>query len=181
LALQLAQCGVKTLILSARKQPELEQVSTQCQEKAPTFDVQVMVLLADLSDKASVAKLAKEALELCPTGVDVLINNGGVSSRSNFVDTSIEIDEKVMQINFLAGAALAKAVVPGMIQKGEGAIIWISSVQGLLAIPSRTSYCASKHAVQGKTQQTSLSYCIFGSWPNVFASQYIMISCKRIL
>jgi hypothetical protein len=162
LALQLAQCGVKTLILSARKQPELEQVSTQCQEKASTSDVQVKIVLADLSDKSSVAKLAKEALEICPTGVDVLVNNGGVSSRSNFVDTSIEIDEKVMQINFLAGAALAKAVVPGMIQKGEGAVIWISSVCWLFRVERPIALPSMQYKVRLDKPASLYVYLVHG-------------------
>lgn len=99
-------------------------------------------------------------MALCDNGIiNVLINNGGVSSRSAFVDTDLAVDARIMQINFLAGAALAKAVVPTMmisssnssneknVQKNR--IIWISSVQGLVGIPHRSSYAASKFAVQG--------------------------------
>ena len=57
-----------------------------------------------------------------------------------------------MQINFFAGAAFAKALVPGMISKKQGRVIWISSVQGLVGIPNRSSYAASKFAVQGYTE-----------------------------
>ena len=166
LALQIATyCKPNKLILSGRKKEALKKIaeeckrglglsSTSCNSSTDTdldVDSIVHIVTADLSDKDSVRALGKSAVEICSGAVDVLINCGGVSSRSDFVDTKLEIDEKVMQINFFAGAALAKAVVPGMINNGSrgGKIIWISSVQGLLGIPSRTSYAASKFAVQG--------------------------------
>ena len=114
----------------------------------------VEIVACDLADGASVEKLAEESLRLAasrrqgrsPGGgdgdgwsgrggagavVDVLINNGGVSSRSSFLETRIDVDERVMRVNFLSGAALAKGLVPAMIGSGNGGrVIWISSVQG---------------------------------------------------
>lgn len=164
LALQLAACGVKTLILSARNPKALEPLVKQCRSEATAIHptIQIHCIACDLSDKASVATLGQEALKVLGGGggdnnnnnqiVDVLIHCGGVSSRSNFVDTALDIDEKVMQINFLSGASLCHALVPSMMAaaaSGGGKVIWISSVQGLVGIPSRTSYAASKFAVQG--------------------------------
>lgn len=127
LALQLAHCGVKTLILSARSQDLLQQVADDCH--GINSSTTIHTLPCDLSNPDSVTALGQEAVKL--SDVDILINNGGVSSRSRFVDTKPEVDAKVMQINFLSGASLAKAIVPGMIQRGYGSVIWISSVQGL--------------------------------------------------
>lgn len=128
LALQLAHCGVKTLVLSARSQASLQaDVADECQDISSTTAIHTVI--CDLSDTDSVTTLGKEAVKLCD--VDILINNGGVSSRSRFVDTKPEVDATVMQINFLSGASLAKAVAPGMIERNSGSIIWISSVQGL--------------------------------------------------
>ncbi|KAG7341407.1 2-deoxy-D-gluconate 3-dehydrogenase [Nitzschia inconspicua] len=158
LALQLASCGVKTLVLSGRKQEALEPIAKQCQEvkmnsvtSSSSTTTTILCLTCDLSDKDSVSKLGQDVLKACDNAVDVLIHCGGVSSRSNFVDTAFEIDETVMQINFLSGASLCHALVPGMMQNNGrgGRVIWISSVQGLVGIPSRTSYAASKFAVQG--------------------------------
>lgn len=161
LALQLAACGVKTLILSARKVEALEPLVKQCHNLAAEKAIQIHCITCDLSDKESVARLGQEALKVLGGGgdnnnnndqiVDVLIHCGGVSSRSNFIDTALDIDEKVMQINFLSGASLCHALVPSMMAapSGGGKVIWISSVQGLVGIPSRTSYAASKFAVQG--------------------------------
>jgi dehydrogenase/reductase SDR family member 7B len=149
LALQLASCGVQTLVLSARKLQALEAIAKQCQDAVSSNVITTHCVPCDLSNKESVLNLGQETLKLCNNRVDILINCGGVSSRSNFVDTALEIDETVMQINFLSGASLCHTLIPSMIASGGGKVIWISSVQGLVGIPSRTSYAASKFAVQG--------------------------------
>lgn len=161
LAIQIANfCKPKKLILSGRKEDALQKVAEECKSGLAAsssnggdgFDAEsiVHIVKADLSDRDSVRALGESAVKICDEAVDLLINCGGVSSRSDFVDTKLEVDERVMQINFFAGASLTKAVVPGMVNGGRGGkIIWISSVQGLMGIPSRTSYAASKFAVQG--------------------------------
>ena len=84
-----------------------------------------------------------------------------------------------MQVNFLSGAALAKAVVPGMVQKGLGAIIWIGSVQGLLGIPQRTSYAASKFAVQGYCEALRGELASSGVTVHVASPGYIRTNLSR--
>jgi len=129
LALQLAHSRVHALVLSGRNEEALKAVGEECKNISP--EIIVHIITCDLSNKASVAELSTKALDLCNQRIDVLINNGGVSSRSRFLDTKTEVDEKVMQINFFAGSVLAKGIVPGMVERGYGKIIWISSVQGL--------------------------------------------------
>ena len=84
-----------------------------------------------------------------------------------------EVDERVMQINFFAGAALAKALVPNMVTNQSGKIIWISSVLGLIALPSRTSYAASKFAVQGYCESLRAELASSGVTVHVISPGYI--------
>jgi len=188
IALQLAQCNIYQIVLSGRNEDALEMVAKECQELCPT--IRTHVITCDLSDKASVQQLAEQALKVCAEQlsddkntnnaiIDVLINNGGVSSRGNFVDTSLEVDEKVMQINFLSGVALAKAVVPNMVTKQTGKIIWISSIQGLIGIPSRTSYAASKFAVEGYCQSLRAELASSGISVHVVSPGYIKTNLSR--
>jgi dehydrogenase/reductase SDR family member 7B len=154
LALQLASCSVATLILSARNAEALQKVAQECQ--ALESNLVIHILVCDLSKPDQVAALATQALDKCPN-IDILVNNGGISSRSSFLETELAVDQTLMQVNFFAGAALAKALVPRMISSANnrsirGRIIWISSVQGLMGIPLRSSYAASKFAVQGYTE-----------------------------
>eukprot|EP00588_Corethron_pennatum_P011634 CAMPEP_0194281892 /NCGR_PEP_ID=MMETSP0169-20130528/21818_1 /TAXON_ID=218684 /ORGANISM="Corethron pennatum, Strain L29A3" /LENGTH=326 /DNA_ID=CAMNT_0039027063 /DNA_START=145 /DNA_END=1125 /DNA_ORIENTATION=+ len=86
------------------------------------------------------------------SAIDVLINAGGLSSRSSFLETEASVDQAIMEVNFFAGARLSKMLVPAMTtSKGGrgGAVVWISSVQGLFGLPFRSSYAASKFAIQG--------------------------------
>lgn len=155
LARKLAECNVSLLILSGRDEDALQQVKKECakiaSEQSP---LKIEIVPCDLSDKQSVDDLSTKSLSIAnqlhtTKAVDILINNGGISSRSSFLDTDISIDEKLMQVNFFSGAQLAKAVIPSMVDQSSGRIIWISSIQGKLGTPYRTSYAASKFAVQG--------------------------------
>ena len=170
LALELASCTVGSLILSARNMESLKALQQECQSISPSTNIHT--LTCDLANKESVQQLGQDALKVCDT-IDVLINNGGVSSRSNFLDTQLEVDERVMQINFFAGAALAKALVPNMVTNQSGKIIWISSVQGLIGIPSRTSYAASKFAVQGYCESLRAELAPSGVTVHVISPGYI--------
>lgn len=80
--------------------------------------------------------------------IDILINNSGISVRSNAIDTKIDVDIKIMHVNYFGTIALTKAVLPSMIKRKEGRILCISSVQGKFGIPQRSAYAASKHALQ---------------------------------
>jgi len=155
LAHKLAECNASLLILSGRDEVALQQVKKECAEIAPSSSsLKIEIVPCDLSDKSSVDNLSTKSLSIAQKlhttkAIDILINNGGISSRSSFLDTDISIDEKLMQVNFFSGAQLAKAVVPSMVDQSAGRIIWISSIQGKLGTPYRTSYAASKFAVQG--------------------------------
>ncbi|KAL7552711.1 hypothetical protein ACHAWF_015945 [Thalassiosira exigua] len=152
LARKIAACRPSLLILSGRDEAALEEVRGECAAIADRTQ-KVEIVACDLADKGSVGRLAAESLRLaqgCPSGVvDVLINNGGISSRSSFLETKLDVDERLMQVNFFSGAELAKGLVPGMVDQRGGRVIWISSIQGKLGTPYRTSYAASKFAVQG--------------------------------
>ena len=184
LALQFAECGVAQILLSGRNAEVLELVAQECQERCPT-PLTTNVIPCDLADPMSVQRLGDNALQVASNGIDILVNNGGVSSRSAFVDTQLEVDTRVMQINFLAGAALAKVVVPSMLAKekngggGGGSIIWISSVQGLIGIPGRTSYAASKFAVQGYCESLRAELASSGISVHVVSPGYIRTNLSK--
>ncbi len=81
--------------------------------------------------------------------VDVLINNGGISQRSLVVETPVEVDRMIMEIDFFGGVVLTKKLLPGMIARKYGHIIVTSSVTGIFGFPLRSAYSAAKHAIHG--------------------------------
>lgn len=81
-------------------------------------------------------------------GIDVLFNNAGITQRSAFVETRIEVYERVMAVNFFGALYCTKAAIHSLIQR-RGLIISNESIAGLAPLLGRTGYAASKHAMHG--------------------------------
>lgn len=82
--------------------------------------------------------------------IDILINNGGRSQRSLCLETSVDVYQALMDLNFIGTVSLTKQVLPHMTRRGTGSIVTVSSVVGLAGAPLATGYSASKHALQVK-------------------------------
>lgn len=132
------------VILSARREKELERVKQACGTRA----AQCTVLPLDLTDPASIQAALDQALKRFDR-IDILINNGGVSQRSMVHETDAAIDRKIMEVNFFGPLILTKGVLPRMLSQGDGRIVAISSVVGKFGFPMRSAYSASKHAMHG--------------------------------
>ncbi len=142
----LALCFAKEgalLILSARRTDELERVAKLCGDK-----VQCMILPLDLAETGNVDNLTQKVVERFGK-IDVLINNGGLSQRSLVQDTAIDIDRKIMEVNYFGQVALTKSVLPHMLSNKSGHIVTISSIAGKFGFWLRSAYSASKHALHG--------------------------------
>lgn len=84
--------------------------------------------------------------------IHILVNNAGISYRS-VVEQMTEADEQIqMATNYLGPAGLIRLVVPSMRERGRGKIINVSSVSGMLAMPTMASYSASKYALEGMSE-----------------------------
>ncbi len=132
------------IILTARNEERLEEVKDVCERKGGVC----RIIPADLTDSAIIPGLVKEAVQAFGP-VNIFINNAGMSQRSLAKDTPIEIDRKMMELNFFSGIHMIKELLPGMIKNGGGHIVAISSVVGKYGFPLRSAYSASKHAMQG--------------------------------
>ncbi len=142
LALALSKQHTK-LILSSRNETELNAVKNACEHPE-----NVKILPLDLENYMSLSGKVDEALSLFG-GIDMLFNNGGVSQRSLAKDTSITVDKRIMDINYLGTVALSKALLPYFIDKKDGHFVVITSIVGKIGTPLRSSYAASKHALHG--------------------------------
>lgn len=81
-------------------------------------------------------------------GIDILINNAGISMRAEFKDVALETIRQVMEINFFGVVYTTKYALPYLL-KSKGDIIGVSSIAGYRGLPGRTGYSASKWALQG--------------------------------
>lgn len=141
LALHAATQGAK-LILSARREPELQRVRQSCADPA-----RVAVLPLDLTAFDALAATEQAASFFGP--IDVLVNNAGISQRGRVLDTSMEVYRRIFELDFFACVALSKAVLPAMVARRSGHVLVISSVVAYLGTPQRSGYSAAKHALNG--------------------------------
>lgn len=142
LSKQLSEKGCK-LIISARREAELQRVKASCINSET-----ITVLPFDLANIDSMKSLAERAVAIYGK-IDVLINNGGISQRSPIIETSIEVDRKIMEIDYLGTVALSKAILPHFITNASGHYVVLSSLMGKFSSPLRSSYCGAKHALHG--------------------------------
>lgn len=133
------------LILSARTVEALERVKDEIEAIS---DKDVKILQLDLLNSNTLPAKASEAIDFFGQ-VDILVHSGGISQRSMVVDTPLEIDRRIMEINFFGAVALTKEILPRMIENGFGHIVPISSLTGKFGSPYRSGYAASKHALHG--------------------------------
>ena len=142
LAIELSKQNA-TLILSSRKTATLKLVKQACTEPS-----KVKILALDLEDAKTLHQKATAAIALFG-GVDILVNNGGVSQRSFAKDTEISVDKRIMDVNYMGTITLTKALLPHFITKKRGHFVTTTSIVGKIGTPLRSSYAASKHALHG--------------------------------
>ncbi|XP_051988663.1 dehydrogenase/reductase SDR family member 7B [Xyrauchen texanus] len=162
------------LILCGRDQNRLQEVVEELRAK-PIGKIQTYppcTVTFDLSNTVLVASAAEEILK-CHGHVDVLINNAGISYRGNIMDTHISVQRDVMETNYFGPVALTQAILPSMVDRRNGHIVVISSVQGKIAIPYRSAYAASKHATQAYFDCLRAEVDRFGLQVSVISPGYI--------
>ncbi len=143
LAYTFAKAGAK-LILSARREEELKRVAAACNISSD----RILILPFDVSKYEEAETKAKEVLNHFGQ-VDILVNNAGLSHWSKIKDMGMDVLKKIIDTNFLGGAALTKAVLPSMLEKKKGQIVVISSILGKIVTGKQAAYNASKHALHG--------------------------------
>lgn len=147
LAIQLGSRQKARVILSARRADALQETKQEIVAAGGSAkDIHILPL--DMEQLAALPAAAEKACALFG-GIDVLINNAGISQRELGCNTDFSVDVHLTHVNFLGPACLAKAVLPSMATRGGGTLINISSLAGKVGVPLRTAYCGSKHAVVG--------------------------------
>ena len=139
-ALQLAP-QVKQLVLVARRESLLLDLAARLRAGHPQLEVAVMVedlTLADASDRLA-ATLAQQGL-----APDLLVNNAGMGDYGEFATAQWPRIESMLRLNIEALTHLTHALLPGMIRRGSGAILNVSSIAGLLPLPDFAVYAATK-------------------------------------
>jgi short-subunit dehydrogenase len=137
IAENLAAAGA-TLVLSGRREADLLALA----ESLPGEDHRVVV--ADLAEDGEAESLAAAA-----TGVDILVANAGLPGAGWLAEFSAEEVKRALRVNLEAPMLLARAVEPGMLEKGSGHMVFIASLSGKSATPLSSVYNATKFGLRG--------------------------------
>lgn len=131
-----------TVDICARREDRLREVLARCREHAPESHMWVQDL-SRLDEIEGFARTVEKALG----PVDVLVNNAGIPKRRHVTGLTPDVVEDVMAINYFSPVRLTLALLPGMLERGEGRIVNISSVAARLSPPREAAYAASKAAM----------------------------------
>lgn len=145
LAKEFASEKVK-LILSARRESELQRVKKECAKFIS--EANIFILPLDVAELSNADVESQKVIQKFGR-IDILVNNAGIAQRSYAGDTPIEVERKIMEVNYFGSIILTKAVLQVMRKQKLGNIVAVSSVMGKLGYPGRSSYSASKHALHG--------------------------------
>ncbi|MFB9951336.1 SDR family oxidoreductase [Rhizobium puerariae] len=122
---------------------------------ADGYPDRVLVHALDVSDRASVDAAIAAGVERFG-GLDVVVNNAGITMLSIFEATPDDAFRRIFETNVFGTVNVMQAALPHLRRRGGGTIVNVSSAVGLVAVPLLSAYVASKHAIEGLSE--SLSY-----------------------
>ncbi|MEE4199455.1 SDR family NAD(P)-dependent oxidoreductase [Erythrobacter sp.] len=128
------------VILSGRDKARLADVAGDCDE--------TLVLPFDVRDDEALAEATRRALDW-KDGIDLAVANAGVSQRSRALKTDMQVYRDIIAIDLTAQIAFAQGLIGPMVERGSGALAFISSIAGKVGVPMRTGYCAVKFGLAG--------------------------------
>jgi short-subunit dehydrogenase len=151
LAVRFAREGARAVALVARRESQLEEVAREVQ----ALGARALALPCDVGDRAAVLATARTAgAEL--GAIDVLVNNAGYGHHRRFLDWDLDDMERMLRVNFLGSLYWTKALLPPMVERRQGWIVFVASVAGKLAVPEESAYAASKFAMLGLAEAISM-------------------------
>ncbi len=152
IARSLAAAGYE-LVLTGRSRAELDALADELRSAGAVASV----VPADLTRPEDLAALAETA-ERKPSGVDVVVNNAGGDPQREFDAMSWKENASILELNLIAPMRLTHLLLPGMLQRGRGHIVNISSIAGRVSFPYSEAYAAAKDGLIGFTRVLRADY-----------------------
>lgn len=151
LALQVAKDG-GAVALVARRRGHLDRVA----EEVRALGGEAHPVVCDVSDTAAAVAAAKTAEQRLGGAVDVLVNNAGFGRHQLFLEQDIDDAQRLLSVNVGGSLSFTRALAPGMAERGQGHIVFVASIAGLLPVPGESVYTASKFALVGFAEALSM-------------------------
>ena len=159
-----------TLVLHARAFEHLDAVCAEWPHAVRVY--------GDLETEAGAESVSRQVLDALD-GVDIVINNAGIGVRGALLDTDYDAWCRAFSVNVLAGAVLAKRLVPGMIQKRWGRIINVGSPYARRPSAGLAAYCVTKAALEMLTKAMALEWAGSGVTANAVAPIQVLTDLTR--
>jgi len=147
LAYELANCNCK-LVLSARREDELQRVKAECVKRSMLTENDVLVLPMDVTITSKHQEMFQQVLDHFGS-LDVLVNNAGRTQRAKWECIDLEVDRQLFHLNVFSVVALTRVVLPHFLDRNKGQVVVMSSAAGKMGVPGSASYTGSKHALHG--------------------------------
>ena len=137
------------VIISSRRVESLKKVADDLSNRLKVRREKTFVIAPlDLANTDSLEGVVKKVLTEVES-VDIMIHCGGISQRSLAIETSLEVDRRVMEIDYFGTVALTKALLPHFVKRQCGQFVVVTSLMGVFSSPLRSGYCGAKHALHG--------------------------------
>ena len=150
IAKRMASQGVR-IALVARRAEELKKLADEIKEAGG----ESFVFPCDVSNLNQVKNTVENVLEKLGY-VDILINSAGYVRHRPFLDWNIDEQEDIMRVNYLGSMYFSKLLLPQMVERKQGWIVYMASAGGKIAVPDETAFAASQFAIIGLAEALSL-------------------------
>jgi gluconate 5-dehydrogenase len=175
IGLGIARCMVKAgacVVLVGRREKELSAACTEL-GAAASFVTQDITKFAEAPD------LVQRAEKAAGQPVSILVNNAGVHLKKFAVDVTPEEFQTVFSTHVLAAHALTRALIPGMVARGHGSVLFTSSMAAFMGVPQVMAYAAAKSAYFGMVSTLSTELAAKGVRVNAIAPGWIFSEMSR--
>jgi 3-hydroxybutyrate dehydrogenase len=163
-ALSFAREGARVAV-AARTTDEIASVAAECGRGA-------IAVPLDVTDEAACAAVV-DLVERELRGIDVLVNNAGVAASHKFTDVDTATWRRIMAVDLEGPFLLTRAAVPGMLERGSGAVIAVASFASKLGAPYIAPYTAAKHGLLGLMRALAAEYASRGLTFNCVCPGYV--------
>lgn len=171
----LGQAGAE-VVINGRPGTHADSALTRLQQGG----LRTALVTADLLDDAEVAALPDRASAAFGK-IDILVNNAGVDPAHSVLETTFETWRQTMRLNLDVPFLLSQALGKGMIERGRGSIVNLSSVLGLTSTRNQCAYVSSKHGLVGMTKAMAVEWGQFGIRVNAIAPGLIETDMSRFV
>lgn len=149
------------VVLAARNEEAMKDI-------VAGFDAdQYLIIPTDVGKEIECEQLIQAAVKRYG-GIDVLINNAGISMRALFADVDLAVIDRLMQVNFWGTVYCTKYALPYLLES-KGSVVGVSSIAGYKGLPARSGYSASKFAMQGFLESLRIE--------NLKTGLHVLIAC----